>query len=224
MDALNIPTIITIAFLGSFGHCSSMCGGIVVAYSSLKIKSSWGKKQQATAHLIYSFGRVATYVMLGFIFGYLGEIIAFSEYSKGIFLLFAGSSMIFAGVLLATKIKISLNRSIANMAWYKNIVQKTILSSSMRSFFILGALNGLLPCGFTSVFLITSASSANPLLGALVMLIFGLSTIPALFSIGFFVSIFKQTSLKKIIITIASIITIFYGLYICYLGFNIAIN
>ncbi|RLA81984.1 MAG: sulfite exporter TauE/SafE family protein, partial [Epsilonproteobacteria bacterium] len=37
MEAVDIVSIITIAFLGSFGHCIGMCGGIIIAYSSTKI-------------------------------------------------------------------------------------------------------------------------------------------------------------------------------------------
>jgi len=37
MDSIDLISIITIAFLGSIGHCIGMCGGIVIAYSSAKI-------------------------------------------------------------------------------------------------------------------------------------------------------------------------------------------
>ena len=38
METFSLISIISIALLGSFGHCIGMCGGIVVAYSSTKIK------------------------------------------------------------------------------------------------------------------------------------------------------------------------------------------
>ena len=69
METISIITIISIAFLGSFGHCVGMCGGIVIAYSSTKIKSHWTKQVQAFAHLLYSFGRITTYMILGALFG-----------------------------------------------------------------------------------------------------------------------------------------------------------
>ncbi len=46
MESISIISIITIAFLGSFGHCIGMCGGIVVAYSSTKIGHEWTKTKQ----------------------------------------------------------------------------------------------------------------------------------------------------------------------------------
>ena len=39
MESFSLLTIITIAFLGSFGHCVGMCGGIVVAYTSTKVNN-----------------------------------------------------------------------------------------------------------------------------------------------------------------------------------------
>ena len=37
MENIDLFLIISTAFLGSFGYCIGMCGGIVVAYSSSKI-------------------------------------------------------------------------------------------------------------------------------------------------------------------------------------------
>jgi len=46
-----------------------MSGGIVIAYSSCKIDKSWKKSYEILTHLLYSFGRVTTYMTLGAIFG-----------------------------------------------------------------------------------------------------------------------------------------------------------
>jgi sulfite exporter TauE/SafE len=77
METVNILTIISIAFLGSFGHCIGMCGGIVVAYSTIKIEPSSSKVSKSIAHLLYSFGRVLTYSILGAMFGALGGVALF---------------------------------------------------------------------------------------------------------------------------------------------------
>jgi len=89
---------------------------------------------------------------------------------------------------------------------------------------LIGLLNGLLPCGFVYFFAITAASTGSSLYGALVMLIFGLSTIPALFSLGFFVSIFKQTKLRNIFLNLASILVIIYGIYTMFNGYKFIID
>ena len=56
------------------------------------------------------------------------------------------------------------------------------------------------------------------------MLIFGLSTVPALFSLGFFVGVFKQSNLRDLFIKLASILVIGFGIYIAYLGYEYIID
>ncbi len=222
MEAISILSIISIAFLGSFGHCIGMCGGIVVAYSSTKIDNSYTKIKQSFAHILYSLGRVTTYVILGFIFGLIGGVVTFNNTTSGIFLISTGILMLFVGLSLSGKLKFltSLEHSVSKSKIYQRFFRSLIGSKSLLSFYLLGMLNGLLPCGFVYVFAITAASTGSPIWGAFVMLIFGLSTIPAMFSLGFFVSIFKQISIRNLFINIASILVIVFGIYISYQGYE----
>lgn len=222
METISILSIISIAFLGSFGHCVGMCGGIVVAYSSTKIQLSWSKQKQATAHILYSFGRITTYVILGALFGFVGGVVSFDNVTSGIFLLFTGLLMVLVGLSLSGKIKFltKLEHSCSKLPIYQNTFKALIGSNTLFSFYLLGMLNGLLPCGFVYVFAITAASTGSVLWGAFVMFIFGLSTIPALFSLGFFVGLFKQSHLRGLFIKLASILVILFGIYIAYLGYE----
>ena len=222
METISIISIITLAFLGSFGHCVGMCGGIVIAYSSTKIKSDWTKKIQAIAHLLYSFGRVTTYTILGALFGLVGGVVTFDNLTSGIFLIITGLMMVLVGLSLMGKIKFLtiLEHSCSKSPLYQNTFKSLLGSQSLFSFYLLGMLNGLLPCGFVYVFAITAASTGSALWGAFVMLIFGLSTIPALFSLGFFVGLFKQSNMRDLFIKLASFLVIAFGIYIAYLGYE----
>lgn len=226
METISIVTIISIAFLGSFGHCVGMCGGIVIAYSSTKIKSHWTKQVQAIAHLLYSFGRVSTYMILGALFGFVGGVVTFDNLTSGIFLLITGFMMVLVGLSLLGKIKFLtiLEHTCSKSPLYQTTFKSLLGSQSLFSFYLLGMLNGLLPCGFVYVFAITAASTGSAFWGAFVMLIFGLSTIPALFSLGFFVGVFKQSNLRDIFIKLASILVIAFGFYIAYLGYEYLTN
>lgn len=226
MEAINILSIITIAFLGSFGHCIGMCGGIVIAYTSTKVDDKWSKTRQSVAHLTYSLGRVSTYMLLGALFGLLGGVAAFNHTTNGVLLVVAGFAMILAGLSLTGKIKFltAIEHSISKNNWYQNTFKSLLGKQSLYSFFLLGMLNGLLPCGLVYSFAIIAASTTSPLWGAVVMGIFGLSTIPALFSLGFFVGFFKQTSVRETMIRLASIAVILYGLFTMYNGYKFLIN
>jgi len=222
METVNILTIISIAFLGSFGHCIGMCGGIVVAYSTIKIDQNSSKVTQGVAHLLYSFGRVLTYSILGAMFGFLGGVETYSNNANGALLIFAGVVMILAGLSLMGKIKFLtiIEHSFSSSNIYKKSFKSVLNSKSNLSFFILGMLNGLLPCGFVYFFAITAASTADPLYGALVMAIFGLSTIPAMFLLGFLTSLTSATSFRNMMMSLSSIAVILYGAYTIYSGYD----
>ncbi len=221
MESISLISIISIAFLGSFGHCVGMCGGIVVAYTSKKIGFNWSKSQQTLAHLLYSFGRITTYVVLGALFGFVGGVVSFDNLTSGVLLIFTGVLMILIGISLSGKFTFmkKIEHSISNTTIYKSFFHSLVGSDSFSSFYLLGMLNGLLPCGFVYVFAITAASTGSPLWGAIVMFVFGLSTLPALFSLGVFVGVFKQIALRNVFIRIASILVIMFGFYIMYNGY-----
>ena len=226
METVNLITIISIAFLGSFGHCIGMCGGIVLAYSNIKINSSNSKISQGVSHLLYSFGRVLTYTILGAIFGALGGVVTFSNNANGVLLIFAGIVMVFAGLSLMGKIKFLtiIEHSFSSSSLYKSAFKRVLNSKSNLSFFILGMLNGLLPCGFVYFFAITAASTASALYGALVMFIFGISTIPAMFGLGFLTSLTSATSFRNMMMSLSSIAVILYGTYTVYNGYTYISN
>lgn len=226
METVNILTIISIAFLGSFGHCIGMCGGIVVAYSTIKIDPKSSKVSQSVAHLLYSFGRVLTYTVLGAMFGALGGVVLFSNNANGGLLIFAGIVMILAGLSLMGKIKFLtlIEHSFSSSPFYKDAFKAVLNSKSNLSFFLLGMLNGLLPCGFVYFFAITAASTADPFYGALVMFIFGVSTIPAMFGVGFLSSLASATSFRNMMMSLSSVAVILYGGFTIYNGYEYISN
>ena len=222
METVNILTIISIAFLGSFGHCIGMCGGIVVAYSTIKIEPASSKVSKTFAHLLYNFGRVFTYSILGAMFGALGGVVLFSNTANGVLLIVAGVAMMLAGLSLMGKIKFLtiIEHTFSSSAFYKKTFKSVLNSKSNLSFFLLGMLNGLLPCGFVYFFAITAASTADPLWGALVMFIFGMSTVPAMFSVGFLASLASATSFRNMMMSLSSVAVILYGAFTIYNGYE----
>ena len=221
METINLLSVAAIAFLGSFGHCIGMCGGIVIAYSSAKVDRDWSRGRQAVAHILYSVGRTLTYTVLGVLFGTLGGVTTFSNTANGVLLLVAGVAMILAGLSLVGHIRfLSLfNSPVAGTRWFGSLFRSLLQSKSLYSLFVLGMLNGLLPCGFVYFFAITAASTASPLWGGVVMALFGLCTLPALFGLGFFVGLMQRGGLRSVMIKLAAVAVIAYGLYTAYDGY-----
>ena len=226
MGNIDLVIILSTAFLGSVGHCIGMCGGIVVAYSSTKIDQKSSYLQQTASHLSYNFGRVTTYAILGGMFGYLGQVLAFTPTTKGILFIFTGLLMILAGLSLIGNLKFlnSAEWSVSKYAWYQNSFRKLMSSKSYGSFYLLGMLNGIIPCGLVYSFAIFAASTASPLSGAIVMATFGLATIPALFFLGFITKFLQKGNLRGTMMKLAALLVIVYGVITLYKGYNYIVN
>ena len=222
MENIDLILIVSTAFLGSFGHCLGMCGGIVVAYSSSKIDDKSTKTQQTISHLAYNFGRVTTYALIGAVFGLLGQAIAFTPTTKGVLFLLTGLLMLLAGLSLLGKLDFltKLEFSLSKYTWYQKRFKALLSSKSLGSFYLLGILNGIIPCGLVYSFAIMAASTASPLWGAIVMASFGLATIPALFFLGFVTKFLQQGSLRGSMMKLASLLVVLYGLFTMYKGYS----
>ncbi|MEA3490564.1 MAG: sulfite exporter TauE/SafE family protein [Campylobacterota bacterium] len=222
MNNIDLILIFTTAFLGSVGHCIGMCGGIIVAYSSTKIdhKSSWGI--QTISHLAYNFGRVTTYAILGAMFGLIGQVIAFTPVTKGVLFLLTGILMILAGLSLLGEFKFlnSAEASISKAGWFRDTFRRLISSKTISSFYLLGMLNGIIPCGLVYSFAIFAASTASPMWGAIVMAVFGLATIPALFFLGTITRFLQRGSLRGTMMKLASMLVILYGIFTLYKAYQ----
>ena len=222
MDNVSILSIITVAFLGSFGHCLGMCGGIVIAYSSTKIDPKLHTLFQGLSHLMYSLGRITTYMVIGAVFGAIGGVVSFSSGAIATLTIIAGVFMILAGLSIAGKLQFLtlLEHSFSRSEWYQKAFRAILESRSLYSFYALGLLNGLLPCGLVYFFAVTAASTGSAFWGAMVMLIFGLSTVPSMMGLGFFTSIFTHTTMRKTMMNLAAIVVVLFGLYTVYRGYD----
>lgn len=222
MDNIDLFFIIGVAFTASIGHCIGMCGGIVIAYSSAKIdpKKSW--ISQSVAHLFYNLGRVVTYTILGVIFGALGKATTFTPTSKGILFIITGILMVLAGLSLLGKLGFlnAIEVSFSNKAWFQKLFKKLMSTKSLFSFFSLGMLNGIIPCGLVYSFAIIAASTASPFWGGAVMASFGLATIPTLFLLGSVTKLLQKGSIRKIMMKISALLVIAYGVFTLYKGYN----
>ena len=198
-----------------------MCGGFVVAYTTAKIDPSKSKFSQLLSHLAYNSGRITSYVIIGVIFGMLGSIFIWNKITMGSFYIVIGIFMILMGYSLMGKIRFltSIESSLATSSFVKKAFSKLIHSKSLISFFFLGMLNGFLPCGLVYFFAASAASTTSAFWGGIVMLIFGLSTVPVLLGFGLFVGYFKNISFRETMIKLASIVIMAFGIYMIYKGY-----
>ena len=221
MGSVELSTIFLVALLGSFGHCIGMCGGFVLAYTAAKVDAQWSKTRQMIAHLLYSMGRVVSYMIIGAIFGFLGQKVGFDLTAKGLLFIAVGILMLFIGLSLIGKIKFlnSIESSIAQSSWFGKLFRLVIHSRSLPSFFLMGMLNGFIPCGLVYFFATAAIVAGSALKGAIVMGVFGVATIPAMLGVGIFSSLIKGSSYRQLVIKIAAVVVMLFGLFTSYKGY-----
>ena len=173
------PELIVGALLGLTGgvHCAGMCGGFVIAHSQMKAASRPLARQVA-----YYSGKTLTYVVFGVAAGAAGAAVSglLREF-QAVLSIVVGAMLVGVGVWLLGWLRFTRARiALPGLMRLGAIFGTLIRIGSAPSAFALGLLNGLLPCGLVYAVLASAAATGSPLRGALVMLVFGLSTIPAL--------------------------------------------
>jgi sulfite exporter TauE/SafE len=201
-------TAFIVGFLGSF-HCIGMCGPIALALPVNQASPSAMFK----GRLLYNFGRIITYSMLGIVFGYIGHTIALAGFQKSLSIVTGISVLIVVLLTLTWKKLSSFSFVIAGYtSKIKSIFRNLFGKKSMFTLFLIGVVNGLLPCGFVYLALAGAAASGNFLDGMSYMFLFGLGTLPVMFTLAIAGNLFGfrfQKQLKKATPFIAAALAVF---------------
>jgi sulfite exporter TauE/SafE len=189
---LIIPAI-TLGLISSF-HCLGMCGPIAF------VLPVGGRTQSGKIVGIssYNLGRITTYSILGLLVGFFGEGLRFMDISQGISMLL-GVMLILYVVFAKKLVKINVHNK---CAYQFNAFVKAKLGSFLKKktnggLYVLGTLNGLIPCGVVFIALQGALLQTSLVNSALFMLVFGAGTIPMLFSVTYLSNTFKPLTKIK---------------------------
>ena len=189
---------LTLGVLGSF-HCVGMCGPLAL---SLPVQHLQGF-QKFAGIVTYNFGRIFTYSLLGFILGFVGMSFSFFGWQQ-IFSIVLGCILLVIFFALLFRKKIFQNSFIQN-TWNQYIVRLLSPLFGRKTFgalFLIGLLNGLLPCGLVYMAVAGGLATGNILYSSLFMASFGLGTLPAMIAMSFagsFISLKIRNNMKKVI-------------------------
>lgn len=158
-------------------HCAGMCGPLAMAVPVLG--SSRGVV--VLSRVIYNLGRVATYVLLGLVFGVIGQTFALAGFQRWVSL--AAGGLILIGLVGTGRFALGLplTKSVVRL---KRAFGQLLQKRSVGSLFALGLLNGLLPCGLVYVAAAAAMTTGSLTEGAGYMAAFGLGTLPMMFGFG----------------------------------------
>ncbi len=169
-----------LGLLSSF-HCVGMCGAIAFSLPTQQLKGG----QRTAGILLYNFGRISLYALMGLLFGLLGRQLYIAGFQQW-FSIVAGIVIL----LIVVQVLFSFRLRLLSFQSLNKFVQKQMCRFLQKprigDMFLLGAANGLLPCGMV-YFAITGALASGTISNAvLFMLLFGMGTFPAMFSVSFF--------------------------------------
>jgi len=190
--ALNPEPLLAAFLVGLLGgtHCFGMCGGIVGALSSgLSLELQTSRWRLVAAQLAYNGGRISSYVFAGVLLGLFGQQLGEAGLLQGFPLgrMIGGVVMILFGIYLAGWWQSLLWLEKAGAHLWKYIEpfgRRYIPVRGAGQAFLLGLVWGWLPCGMVYAVLALALASGSGAEGGLLMLAFGLGTLPALLSIG----------------------------------------
>ena len=174
-------------------HCIGMCGGIVGALSFGLPQELRNQPRKVIPLLMgYNLGRIASYTLAGALMGGVGWLAAnwLSVYKAQMFLQIAAAFFMLAmGLYLGGWWSGWARVEKVGGGIWKHIepYAKTLLPiRRVPQAIALGAVWGWLPCGLVYSVLIWSLSAGSFQQGALLMLCFGLGTLPNLLAMGVF--------------------------------------
>lgn len=166
--------------LSGAGHCVGMCGGIAGALNL-------GGARGTSITLYYHLGRIGSYTLLGAMLGFAAGSVDFVAWTMSLRYL-AGALLIgmglyiadlWRGMLVLERVGARLWQPVQRLAanwlparrWYQGLM--------------LGMCWGLMPCGLIYSSLAWAATAQNSATSALMMLLFGLGTLPVMMTVSF---------------------------------------
>jgi sulfite exporter TauE/SafE len=178
--------LLTALFGGLLGsaHCIGMCGGFVAIVGT----SGQPGCSVASRQILYNLGRVFTYTFLGagggFAGGYLSRFDSAMISLQQAFSIGAGVFMILVGAAalgwIPWRRMLPANLTGRLAAFFGSWLRLP----GKRGLFLGGVANGFLPCGLVYAFLALAVASGGSMRGMLIMLLFGLGTLPAMTLFG----------------------------------------
>lgn len=172
----------SIGLLGSL-HCLGMCGPIAFA---LPVRTT-DKTIRFLKYLIYNSGRVMSYAALGLVIGVVGKGLELAGVQQ-IISVTTGVLILISVLIFQNTFKVSLLEKL--LAPYKSALKRAFGSwigkKGNYALFVMGVLNGLLPCGMVYMAMLGALSAGNALSGSIFMAAFGLGTVPLMMGVSLF--------------------------------------
>jgi len=167
--------VLTALIMGLTGslHCVGMCSPLAMAVGNMNTRAFLNR-------VIYNAGRIVTYGVLGLTIAGVGLAFPISKF-QNLISIFLGIILLLAGTgLLKVNIPI-LSSAIGKLTvTLKKLFTRFLNRKNFGSVFLLGTLNGILPCGLVWIALTYSFTLQSTMEGFSFMILFGIGTLPVM--------------------------------------------
>lgn len=193
-------------------HCVGMCGGIVGALAM-------GAPGRWSMHLAYNAGRILSYTAAGAAAGALGAASMNLEGQMPVRLvlyLLANLMLVALGLyLLGVTRALAFTERAGQHLWRRlqPLTRRFLPARTVAQALPLGLLWGWLPCGLVYSALASSLTAGSASRGALLMLLFGLGTLPNLLLAAILFARLNEFVRRPMVRTLAGLLVLGFGLY-----------
>lgn len=200
-------------------HCIGMCGPIAMM---LPVDNSNSKKKIFQV-ILYHLGRLATYVSLGLLFGLLGRGLYLAGIQQYVSIVVGVLMIVIVLVPERTFMQFNFSKPVYRfMSFVKTSLGEKFKKKSLDTFFVIGLLNGLLPCGLVYVALFGAIAMPSVVMSASYMFLYGVGTIPLMTAVVY-ISKFLSFSFRKKYIKLLPLVAIIIGVLFVLRGMGLDI-
>lgn len=210
------PTLLYSALLfGLAGstHCVGMCGGIA---GSVAMTQTTAGSRGIPLLMAFNLGRIFSYGLAGFAIGQLGNLLPNNAELTLVLRSFAALIMIVMGLYIGGWWQGAAYLERAGGILWRRIqpISRNLLpANTLPKSLALGGLWGWLPCGLVYTTLLWAGSAGTtPTYSALLMLTFGLGTLPAMLTTSLLARQLRQLLQQPLTRRLAGIAVILFGL------------
>jgi sulfite exporter TauE/SafE/copper chaperone CopZ len=224
-DYGSLPVVFVVGLTAGISTCMALVGGLVLGVSAKynQLHPEASAKQKFVPQLFFNAGRLASFMILGGVIGWLGSLVQISFKVQGLLIILVALVMLFLGAQLLgifprlTTLSLTLPKGLTRRL---GLTKKGTAIYSHRQAVILGALTFFLPCGFTQAMQLYAITSGSAVTGALTLGVFALGTAPGLLGVGGLSSVVKGKG-AKLFFQFAGVIVMALAAYNFNQGWNI---